>query len=247
MKTDRRITSAWRSMALGLALAAGGCSALLPKAEAPPALHALGTAPAVGRARAAPTGGLTLIVATPQTDAGYDSPAMVYLRRPGQLEHFAHHVWVDTPARMLAPLIVDAVADAVSAATANAGAAAAPSTIRVAVPPAAAAAGELRLVTEIVRLQQDFGASPSQVRFTLRATLLDDATRRVLATQEFDASMAAPSDDPEGGVIAANLAVRAVLQELAGWCSRSAGLWRRDAGAGTTPGEESRANGRQLP
>jgi ABC-type uncharacterized transport system auxiliary subunit len=36
-----------------------------------------------------------------------------------------------------------------------------------------AAAGDLRLDTEILRLQQDFASQPSRVRFTLRAYLVD--------------------------------------------------------------------------
>ena len=59
-----------------------------------------------------------------------------------------------------------------------------------------AATGELRLETEIVRLQHEFAARPSRVRFTLRAYLVDDKTRRVLAWREFDAAAPAASETP---------------------------------------------------
>jgi cholesterol transport system auxiliary component len=52
------------------------------------------------------------------------------------------------------------------------------------------------------------------VRFTLRATLVDDRTRRVLAWREFEALVPAASEDPYGGVLAANQAVQNVLQDL---------------------------------
>ena len=209
-----RLPRSWRPAAAALALLlTGGCSTLLPAAPAPPLVYSLDnaqdapvgvprgavSAPASAPA-SAPRPGPTLIVNTPRAAPGFDSPHIVYVRQAHQLEHFAHSEWVDTPARMLAPLIV--------AAFQNGGGftavALAPST----------AAGEFRLDTELVRLQQEFGPTPSRVRFTLRATLVDNATRRVLASREFETALDAPSDDPYGGVLAANQAVRAVLSQL---------------------------------
>ena len=82
-----------------------------------------------------------------------------------------------------------------------------------------AAAGDLRLDTEIIRLQHEFQTQPSRARFTLRAALVDDRTRRVLAWREFDTTAAAATEDPYGGVLAANRAVQAALQELAVFCA----------------------------
>ena len=191
---------------------AGGCSALLPKPTLPPAHYALaGAAPALRATGTSPStrpaAGLTLLVDPPRAAAGFDSRRIVYTREPHRLEAFGHSEWVDTPARMLAPLIVSAVD--------NSGA------FRVVVPATTAAAGDLRLDTEIVRLQQEFGGAPSRVRFTLRATLVDLTTRRVLAWREFDQSVASASEDPQGGVSAANRVVRSVLDELAAFCSEA--------------------------
>ena len=87
--------------------------------------------------------------------------------------------------------------------------------------PPHAAAGELRLDTEIIRLQHEFATAPSRVRFTLRATLVDEKARRVLARREFDAAIPAASDDPRGGVVAANRAVQTVLENLAAFCAEA--------------------------
>jgi cholesterol transport system auxiliary component len=54
-----------------------------------------------------------------------------------------------------------------------------------------ASSADLRLDTEILRLQQDFASQPSRVRFTLRAYLVDQTTRRVLAWRVFDEAVAA--------------------------------------------------------
>ena len=86
-------------------------------------------------------------------------------------------------------------------------------------------AGELRLDTEVLRLQQEFGGGPSRVRFTLRASLTDNATRRVISSREFDATVVADSDDPYGGVVAANNAVQRVLQQLGSYSSEVSVRW----------------------
>lgn len=199
-----------------LVMAAGACSTLRPAATPNPSFYALQGAPAAAgpAAAAAPSTAATLIVNPPHAAAGFDSPHIMYVREAHKLEYFAHSEWVDTPARMLAPLLV--------AAMENTGA------FRAVVPTPSAAAGELRLDTEIIRLQQEFDSPPSRVRFTLRAYLVDDKTRRVLAWREFEAAVPAASDDPYGGVVAANRAVQTVLKDLAAFCAGAARGWRNE-------------------
>jgi cholesterol transport system auxiliary component len=132
---------------------------------------------------------------------------MMYTRRPGELEYFAQNEWVDTPARMLAPMIVAAIK--------NGGA------FRAVVQMPSGAAGDLRLDTEILRLQQDFLLTPSQVRFALRAHLVDSATRRVIATRDFEAAVPSGSENSRGGAVAANRAVQSVLDQLVSFCSET--------------------------
>lgn len=204
----------WRAGAAALVvLLGGGCSTLLPKPVAPPAFYALDGGPGgsaappaapAQRAAAAPT----LIVGVPQAAAGFDTRRIVYRRRANQLEVFARAEWVDTPARMLAPLLVATLAQG--------------GRFGAVVAAPSAAVGDLRLDTELVRLQQEFGVPPSRVRFTLRATLMDAATRRVIAAREFDAGVDSASEDAYGGVVAASQAVRQVLAELAAFCADAA-------------------------
>jgi cholesterol transport system auxiliary component len=158
--------------------------------------------------RAAPT----LIINPPHSASGFSSQRIVYVREAHQLEYYAHSEWIDSPAHMLAPLIADAVG--------NSG------TFRAVVSSPSAADGNLRLDTEIVRLQHELGVSPGRVRFTLRATLVDNTTREVLASHEFDESVMATSETPYGGVLAANQAVQMVLEQLARWCAETAGHWQ---------------------
>jgi cholesterol transport system auxiliary component len=191
-------------------LTLAGCSGLLPKPVAPPSLHLLDRAanpvPAAAGAGAAPSESApTLIVNPPHAAAGFDSKRIVYLRKAHQLEYFAHHEWIDTPARMLAPLMIAAIESS--------------GQFRAVVLTPSAASGEMTLDTEIVRLAQNFSTKPSSVRFTLHGVIVEGATRQVLAWREFDATVTASSDDPEGGVVAANLAVQQVLEQLASFCA----------------------------
>lgn len=182
------------------------CSALDKPSTPAPSFYTLDGASASTSApqpvtSPAPNTGLTLIISPPQAASGFDSQRMVYVRQDHQLEYFAHNEWVDPPARMLEPLLVSAAQQT--------GAFAA-----VVLAPGAAA-GDLRLNTDILRLQQNFQVHPSRVQLTLRVHLTDEKTRKVLAWQEFSADTPATSDTPQGGVAAANRAVQEVLTQLA--------------------------------
>ena len=191
-----------------LLMALGACGTLRPTTTPNTAFYTFERASAARtaapRADAAATAP-TLIINPTHAAAGFDSQRIIYVREAHKLEYFAHSEWVDPPARMLAPLLVAAVESS--------------GAFRAVVLTPSAAAGELRLYTEIIRLQQEFRTQPSRVRFTLRAYLVEDKTRRVLAWREFDTAVPAASDDPYGGVVAANQAVQAVLKDVAAFCA----------------------------
>ena len=188
-------------------IALGGCNTLRTVAAPQPSFHTLDSARAPAPT-AAPTGrGPTLIINPPHAAPGFDSQRIIYMREAHRIEYFAHSEWVDPPARMLAPLLVGAL-EATGA-------------FRAVVPTPTAAAGELRLDTEIIRLQHEFATAPSRVRFTLRATLVDEKARRVVASREFDTAVDAASNDPQGGVVAANRAVQTALENLAIFCAEA--------------------------
>ncbi|PRC91424.1 ABC-type transport auxiliary lipoprotein family protein [Solimicrobium silvestre] len=190
------------------------CSALHPIETAPPTFYSLDypTAKSNQAKPTLPDYAPTLLVNPPVAASGFDSQRIIYTRVAHQLEYFAHSEWIDTPARMIAPLIVDALA--------NSGA------FRAVAPATSAAAGGLRLNTEIVRLQHDFSTQPSQLRFTIRAYVLDNATRKVLAWHEFDEVVVAASDTPYDGIVAANQAVQIGLQELTRFCVDTTRQWQ---------------------
>ena len=188
-----------------------GCGALNPAVSPHPNFFSLIDARGAGQAAprtATAATAPTLTVNPPHAAAGFDSRRIMYMRQADQLEYFAHNEWIDTPARMLAPLIVTAIESS--------------GAFRAVVQTPSPAASEMRLDTEILRLQHEFLQAPSQVRFTLKAYLVDSATRRVIASREFESAVPAAGEDPHGGVVAANRAVQNVLDALSAFCADAA-------------------------
>lgn len=193
-----------RLAAAGLvAVLAAGCSLIPARPSPTPSLFLL-RPDFSSEAPPAPSSPLpTIAIAPPTAQPGFDGPRMAYVSRPFELRYFARHRWVEAPARMLEPLLERALERA--------------GRLR----PIASGRGgvaALRLETEIVVLQQEFDVRPSRLRFRLRARLIDAAAGGVLATTELEALEPAQSEDPYGGVVAANRAVARVLEALAAWC-----------------------------
>ena len=186
-----------------------GCGSLLPAPPAQPARFLLDDMPTISAekpARQALASTVsTLVVDEPRAAAGYRTRQIAYVRTPNQLEYFAFNQWVEPPALMLAPLLARAIE--------RTGA------FRAVLRAPTSAAGDLHLESELVRLQQDFSGTPSRVRLTVRAVLIETSTRRELASREFDAEVVSASDDPTGGVTAANQVAHRVAGEVGAFCA----------------------------
>jgi cholesterol transport system auxiliary component len=147
---------------------------------------------------------LVLAVSMPDARPGFDTAEMVYVQQPYMLNYFATNRWAAAPARLLEPLLVQALEQSAG--------------FRAVVPTAGAIPGDVRLETELVRLQQDFSVRPSRVQLTLRARLVDVHRKQVLAVTQFDEAETATSEDAYGGVGAANRALQRLLTELTRFC-----------------------------
>ncbi len=145
-----------------------------------------------------------LIVTTPRAHGGYDTQRIAYMEQAFGLRYYTRSRWVDTPSRMLAPLLADAIQ-----ATGQFQA-------LYAVPGSIAA--DYRLDTELIRFHQDFTQQPGVVHITLRAQLVDLRENRVVRTQQFNMVEPTTANDSYGGVVAANRAVSQLLDELAQFC-----------------------------
>jgi cholesterol transport system auxiliary component len=187
---------------LTLAMLLGGCAGLQPPRVENSNTYVLGAQPFAGTVRAKRD--LVLEVGAPRARPGFDTPQMVYVRQPYELEYFATNRWADTPSHMLGPLLAQGLEQTGS--------------FRAVVQTPSTVPADLRVDTELVRLQQNFATRPSRIELTLRAELIDVRGKRVLATKSFDETEDAPTDDAYGGVTAANLALGRILEQLADFC-----------------------------
>lgn len=149
-----------------------------------------------------------ILVSVPQAWPGFASVDIAYTREPYRIEYYAYSEWADVPAQMIGPLLAKALQDS--------GHFSAVVALGTGVP------ADLRLDTEIVKLQQEFGVSPSIGRVVLRVQLIDLASARVLGTRTIEASAPAPTDDPAGAVLAMNHALLIVFDQILAYCEELA-------------------------
>jgi cholesterol transport system auxiliary component len=196
-----RIASRWLGM-LTLAALLGGCTGLRPAQVENGNTYVLAATPLANGARAKRD--LVLEVSAPRAWPGFETPQMAYVQRHYELDYFATNRWADTPSRMLGPLLAQALEQTGS--------------FRAVVQTPTVVPADLRVISELIRLQQNFGTHPSRVELTLRAQLIDVRGKRMLASRLFDETENAPSDDAYGGVTAANLALQRILEQVADFC-----------------------------
>lgn len=187
----------------------GACSALQPPQIETPALYLLDARPPAVTSAQRPMRDVVLEVNAPTARPGLDTPQIAYVRQAHKLDYYAKSRWADTPSRMLAPLLLQAVERSGG--------------FRAVVRTGNPLAADLRLDTEWIRLQHDFTSGPSRVLLTLRAQIYDLKTRKLLAVREFETTESAASNDAYGGVVAANRALERVLAQLADFCVTDSG------------------------
>jgi cholesterol transport system auxiliary component len=190
----------------GLLVSAGlvcGCS-VLPKPE-PVAMDQYVLEYMPGQSAVAAADDIpVLVVTTPRAHGGYDTHRIAYMKQEFGLRYYTRSRWADTPARMLAPLAVDALQ--------------ATGKFQALYATPGALAADYRLDTELIRFYQDFTQQPSVVHITLRAWLVDLRENRVAGVQQFDIVEPAVTADSYGAVVAANKAARLLLDGLAQFC-----------------------------
>jgi cholesterol transport system auxiliary component len=182
-----------------------GCAGLKPPEIENLSIYMLDARPAINPRL--PQRNVVLAVGTPRAWPGFDTPRIAYVRQLHELDYFATGRWADAPARMLGPLIAHALEQGGG--------------FRAVVHNPSVVASDVRLDTELVRLQHEFLGGPSRVRIALRAQLIDTTDRRVIGAREFEEMEPAAADNVYSGVAAANRALERVLTRLAEFCANT--------------------------
>jgi len=149
------------------------------------------------------TGRAVLLITQPKAQAGFDTVRMAYLLRPYEVNYYAFNQWADAPARLLHQVLVENLDKAGS--------------WRAVVQTAGTVTAQHRLDCDNLILEQQFFSNPSRIRLALRAQLIETKKQTILASRYFELLEPAPSEDPYGGVLAANQATAKLLTEMAEW------------------------------
>ena len=156
-----------------------------------------------GEARPGKLDGPVLLVSQPQAEPGFETQRMVYVKRPYELEYYAVNEWADTPVHMVTPLLVQTLNQH--------------ETWRAVIPLPSSIRGDYRLDTHGFLLQQEFFEQPSRVRVMVRTQLIDLKESTILSARAFEVVENAASENPYGGVQAANRAIAGLLDQMSSW------------------------------
>ncbi|MDP1574290.1 MAG: ABC-type transport auxiliary lipoprotein family protein [Coxiellaceae bacterium] len=143
----------------------------------------------------------TLLVSMPIAAPGYQSSKMIYVTVPYELKAFADHRWVAPPADLLLPLLSNRLRTV--------------GYFKAVVTAPFAGSTNYQLNTELLTLQQEFMRPESSVRMAVEVTLVRTDTGAVVANRVFEVTVPANSNDPYGGVLAANTATHRLLDKIA--------------------------------
>lgn len=141
----------------------------------------------------------TLMVLRPETVGAYDTNDMAYSIKPYEIGFYAKHRWVETPSKMLQPLLVKTLQRT--------------GHFKAVVAQPYLGNHQYTLKTDVITLLQDFNAQPALLRLEIR-NQINRASGNVIATKHFVINVPI-CNPPYGGVIAANQAMRLYLSQLA--------------------------------
>jgi len=143
----------------------------------------------------------TLYVQNIIADPGFNTSKMLYVNIPYKLKAFANNAWVAPPAAMLLPMLVNSLQQTHHYKA-------------VMTAPYSGVANEVLLV-RLMKLQQEFLRPTSQERLELSVTVLNGKTNAIIKNKSFQSVISAPTNDPYGGVLAANKAAQSLMQKIA--------------------------------
>lgn len=146
----------------------------------------------------------SLLVSLPKAGPGLTDNQMAYIEQPYEIKYFTRNRWIDSPANMLLPLMVQTLQ--------NTG------RLQAVVSYPYLGDTDLRLDTEMLALQQEFTVKPSRIRLMISAQLINLKTQHIIASKVFNNVQTAEADNPYSGVKAANKAVEQFLIELNQFC-----------------------------
>ena len=143
---------------------------------------------------------ITILVSQSQAISGYQTEQMLYSDKPYQLSSFVKNSWISPPSGMLTPLIAQSLEHSNFFFAVASG----PDADKT----------DYRLDTQIIELQQNFLVKPSQIEFVVQTSLSHIDDNRLVSSQTFVIRTPCVSNNPYGGVVAANKTMQTFTKEL---------------------------------
>ncbi|MFN9773807.1 MAG: ABC-type transport auxiliary lipoprotein family protein [Burkholderiales bacterium] len=201
-----------RRRALGLAAlsaaALAGCGTLSNEAPRFEFFVIEDLRPLAEPSSAPPRSPRSLLLTTGPAQALYDSDRIVFTRDGAGRAYYQYSNWSERPARRVLALA--------EARLARGGG------LRSVAQTLAGVRGDIVLSLRLDELIHDDSASPGVVRAAVTAEMVDWRTRTLVARRTFVQRAPVPTRDARGAAAAANVAVTALLDELAPWVEASA-------------------------
>lgn len=132
----------------------------------------------------------SILITMPEAAAGYQTEQMFYMKKPYELIAFAQNTWINPPASMLLPLMVQSLEYSHYFHVVSSG--------------LYTEQTDYQIDSQLIDLKQNFSKKPSVIDLVVNVVLSRTADNRVLASQLFKFQVQCPMDNPYGGVIAAN-------------------------------------------
>lgn len=142
----------------------------------------------------------TLLVGLPKASPAYNHRYMVYTDAAHTLRHYTQNVWVEPPAQLIHPLLVQALLDSHQ--------------FHAVIASPYGGRSDYHLDTELITLKQDFTVTPSEVTLTLQVRLIDSQAPRIIASRRFSAVVKTPENDARGAAIATNQASSQLIAQI---------------------------------
>jgi len=145
----------------------------------------------------------TLVISSITSLPWLNTTRMAYQQQPDEISYFAQNNWAATPAELLQPIITHALQQS--------------GIYRAVVTGPTVTRYDQRLDISLLAMQQAFWQKPSVYQITLQIELINNLQQVIAATQ-LNTTITAPSDDPQGGVTAANQAVAKLMPSIVQFC-----------------------------
>lgn len=142
----------------------------------------------------------SIYIGTPEAIAGIQTDQMLYTMVPHEVSTFVHNTWKNPPADMLYPLIQQSIQDS--------------QYFRIVASGSHAEICHYRLDVELLDFKQNFLKRPSHIDFLVKVMLTDTTQDKVITTKLIRESVRCPSDNPYGGVLAANQATEQLTRRI---------------------------------